>query len=849
MQIKNCQSGIRRHPPNKAVLLLLPQAQALTRPYAWVILAAMKMRLYFAILALCLLLLACSSLSSLPYFGSSADPAATASPTVVVVPPSPTPSPTPLPTPTPIPAVRVELGEASRIKGDWDQAQREYQTALESSPDLQVQSAAMLGIGRSLYQAGNYESSAETLLRLIQNYPQSTDLPYTYFGLGQAYSALGRHAEAAEAYSNYLALHPGLVDAYVLNLIGDELLAAGDIAGAIKQFRAALQSPSLTNGLLIEIKIAQAHAALADYETALGMYQDIYNRAQTDFTKSQMDTLMAQAFMALGQVEQAYAAYQDAVVKFPATNSAYLSLLELVNAGIPVDELDRGIVDYYAGQYGVAMAAFDRYFQAGGADQGTARYFNGLSFHALGGYSDAIGEWDKVIQNFPDHPLWDDAWEQKSDTLWREMEDVEGAILTLMDFVAAAPAHPRAAELLFSAAQIAERDNRFEQSAQIWERVATEYPNDERAQRALFLAGISRYRLGDFTGAVGAFQRYLENATTLEERAAAHFWQGKSQLAMGDNPAASMSWEAAASIDPTGYYSERASDILRQLPPFSPPQDFDLSSDPVTERQQAEAWMRSTFGLAQDTDLSSPGPLYADPGFQRGDELWELGLYDESRAEFEAVRQSVAADPANSYRLANYLIQIGFYRSAIFAAREVLNLAGMGDLETLNAPIYFNHVRFGAYFSDLILSAANQYNIHPLLLFSIVRQESAFEGFASSSAGARGLMQVMPSTGQEIAADLNWPANYSDSDLYRPVVNLSFGANYLAKWRDYFDGDLYASLAAYNGGPGNASAWKDLSQGDQDLFLEIIRFDETRDYIRRIYEIFNLYRRIYNRTP
>lgn len=825
------------------------KAQALTRLYAWVIVATMKIRQLSAVLALSLLILACSTLSDLPGLGRLADPAATPAPTVEPVPPTPTPSPTPPPTPTPIPAVRVEIGDTSRIKGDWEQARLEYQTALDTSPDPQVQSAATLGIGRSLYQAGNYEASAETLLRLIQNFPQSTELPYAYFGLGQAYAALGRHAEAAEAYTSYLSLRPGLVDGYVLDLIGDELLAAGDIAGAIKQYRAAMQAPSLTNSLLTEIKIAQAHAALADYETALGMYQDIYNRAQTDFTKSQMDYRMGQTFMTLGQAEQAYAAYQDAVDKFPATNTAYLSLLELVNAGIPVDELDRGIVDHYAGQYGVALAAFDRYFQAGGADQGTARYFNGLSLHSLGGYQEAIGEWDKVIQNFPDHPLWDDAWEQKSDTQSQDLQDVEGAIQTLLDFVAASPGHPRASEQLFSAARIAEQNDLMEQAAQIWERLAAEYPDDQRAQRALFLGGIARYRLGDFAGAVGAFQRYLENATTLEERAAAHFWQGKAQLAMGDNPAATMSWEAAASIDPTGYYSERASDLLRQLPPFTPPQDFDLSTDPVGERQQAEAWIRSKFGLAEDTDLSSPGPLYADPGFQRGAELWELGLFEESRGEFEVVRQAVATDPANSYRLANYLIQLGFYRSAIFAAREVLNLAGMSDLETLNAPIYFNHVRFGTYFADLILAAANQYNIHPLLLFSLVRQESAFEGFASSSAGARGLMQVIPSTGQEIASELDWPPDYSDSDLYRPMVNVNFGSHYLAKWRDYFDGDLYAALAAYNGGPGNSSAWKNLSQGDQDLFLEIIRFDETRDYVRRIYELFNLYRRIYDRTP
>jgi soluble lytic murein transglycosylase len=59
----------------------------------------------------------------------------------------------------------------------------------------------------------------------------------------------------------------------------------------------------------------------------------------------------------------------------------------------------------------------------------------------------------------------------------------------------------------------------------------------------------------------------------------------------------------------------------------------------------------------------------------------------------------------------------------------------------------------------------------------------------------------------------------------------------------------YAALAAYNGGPGNAIAWKELANGDPDLFLEVVRFEETRNYIRGISEIFSLYRRIYDRTP
>jgi soluble lytic murein transglycosylase len=81
------------------------------------------------------------------------------------------------------------------------------------------------------------------------------------------------------------------------------------------------------------------------------------------------------------------------------------------------------------------------------------------------------------------------------------------------------------------------------------------------------------------------------------------------------------------------------------------------------------------------------------------------------------------------------------------------------------------------------------------------------------------------------------------------MVSIPLGVNYLAKWRDYFAGDYYAALAAYNGGPGNAIEWKELSKDDPDVFLEVIRYDETRTYIRSIYEIYSIYRRIYDRTP
>jgi soluble lytic murein transglycosylase len=78
-------------------------------------------------------------------------------------------------------------------------------------------------------------------------------------------------------------------------------------------------------------------------------------------------------------------------------------------------------------------------------------------------------------------------------------------------------------------------------------------------------------------------------------------------------------------------------------------------------------------------------------------------------------------------------------------------------------------------------------------------------------------------------------------------VSLVFGANYLRRQRNLFEGDDFAMLAAYNGGPGNTLAWKELitPSNDPDLLLEVIRIDETRNYIRLINEIHSIYKSLY----
>jgi soluble lytic murein transglycosylase len=457
--------------------------------------------------------------------------------------------------------------------------------------------------------------------------------------------------------------------------------------------------------------------------------------------------------------------------------------------------------------------------------------------------------WDSVIQGDPASPVWDSAWEEKAYTQWAYLGDYSAGEKTLLDFVATAPDNPRAAEFLFDAGRVAERDGRLEEATKIWQRIAIEYPTSDYVYRALFHSAICHYRLGDYPTAQSVFQQAQGIAANPTERAGAYFWTGKSQAAQGDTTAAKATWQQAIAIDPTGYYSERSRDTLNNRAPFTSPKMIDLGTDRESEKRQAELWMRTTFNYPSETDFSTPGPIASDPRFIRGMEYWNMGLEDMAEAEFSDLRDSAINDPLTSYRLAVYLSDIGMYRQAILSARQVLDLAGLDDAGTLTAPVLFSHIRFGSYFADLIVPKAQENGFDPLFIWSTVRQESLFDPSIKSSAGAYGLMQIVPSTGEEIVSRLGWPPDYTQSDLLRPDVNLTLGVDYLATQRDNLGGDLYAALAAYNGGPGNAAIWQSLANGDPDLMVEVVRFDETRQYLMAIYELFTIYSRLYARVP
>lgn len=764
----------------------------------------------------------------------------------------PTEAPTqtlPPPTPTPQPAARVDQGDRALFLGQNDQAESEYQSAFKQSTDPQIQAAAQLGIARVLLQRGDSERAVASLEQVGTEFADTDAARESNFFLAQAARDNGEYAKAAAFLQSYLAGGKTPVDAYLQNELGDLFMSAGIAGSAAAAYESAQQDSEYANDESLKVQLGRAYAGMQDYSNALRLFLGVYDASSNEYTKAQVNLLAGQAYLSLGMPEQAYARFTDSVNNYPHSYDSYSALVALVEAGIPVNPLNRALVDYFAGQYGVAVDIFKAYIDATPDHDGTAHYYRALALRNTGQIQMELAEWDALIKDHPGDRFWLEGWTEKAYTQWAYQDDYAAGAQTLLSFVQLYPNDPNAADLLFEAGRIQERNGRLTDAAATWEQVFNDYPNSSNSYQALFLAGITQYRLQKYAQAEVLFQRTLVLGSSLSDQSAASLWIGKSQKAQGLADKALQTWRQAARLDPTGYYSERARELAEGTPVFRPPQYYDLAYDLSAERKNAEQWIRTTFNLAAETDLSGPGDLAQDIRMQRGLFFWKLGLLNEALAEFDNLRTSLQTDPVNTYRLTNQLLDLGFYHQAILTSRQVLNLANLDDASTLDAPVFFNHIRFGVYFKDLVLSAAQENNFHPLLLLSVIRQESMFEGYARSSAGARGLMQLIPATGAEVAARMNWPAGYTDSDLYLPAINLRLGARYLANQRDYFDGDLYAALAAYNAGPGNTAIWRELSGGDSDLFLEIIRFGETRTYIRQIAEFMNIYRLLYERAP
>lgn len=773
----------------------------------------------------------------------TATPDATVGPTAT---PTLTPTPTLPPTPTVVPEVALRLADRYLVNGYYENAVYTYQTILAQGDGVSAATgaAALFGLGRAALREGLFADAVSALTTFINQYAQDGRIAQAYFLRGDAYMGLSQWAEALADFQQYLAMRPGMIDSYVHERMGDAYLALKQTQPALDAYaKATGEGRSLVPELALREKVAQVYIQAGQPQDALAQYDAILAEARNAPYRALIEFNAAQLLLDSGSQENGLARLQAIFENYPGTAQAYQAMLLLTENGVELDDYAKGRVSYLYGDYQSAIDAFNTYTTTHILSEVPAELYLllGRAYREIGNTAAAITAFQTIIDQYPTDPAFGDALLEQGRTLFLS-NDIDGAIAQYLRIADTYGDIPQAAEALWRAGYLYGTNDKPAESRQIFERLADKYPDTEQASSGLFLAASAAYNLDDLTGAERLYAR-LAVTTTGDDQAAAYLWVGRLALQRGDEQTAQQAFQQAVAAAPDSYFAARAQDIQLGREPFAPPAQVQFEFDEAAQLAEAENWLRQKFAVDQEGSLwqLSP-PLQADPRLIRGNELWAVGANEEAEVEFGDVIEANKDNSLTSFQLAVFLRGIGAYQPSILAGANVIRAAQVGTLE---APPFIARLRYPVYYLDVVLDAAQRQDIDPLLLFSLIRHESLFDTYATAAAGEKGLTQVIPSTGEYIAQQLEWQ-NYQHSDLFRPYAGVEFGAYFLAENLRRFDNNVIAALSGYNAGPGRAASWLELSGGDPDLFMTTITIASTRTYVERIYGFYNIYRALYS---
>ncbi|MCI0594398.1 transglycosylase SLT domain-containing protein, partial [Chromohalobacter sp.] len=283
------------------------------------------------------------------------------------------------------------------------------------------------------------------------------------------------------------------------------------------------------------------------------------------------------------------------------------------------------------------------------------------------------------------------------------------------------------------------------------------------------------------------------DAMPQDTRQEAHwqYWLGRALQQRGDTQAAENAWRLAS--QERSFFAYAAADRLGR------PYDLDMNMPDLTPLQKELVAMR--------------------PVVKRSEALRRIGERGLARSEwFHAIKQASATEAA---ALNAYALDQGWFNLSIHGAI----IAEQWDALDWRFP--------PAAYRDAFTTWGRRNGVDPYLLMAISRRESAFNRQAVSPVGARGLMQLMPSTADHVSRQLDIDAP-SLGELFEPTTNIRLGSAYIRDMMERYRGNRIAAAAAYNAGPGRVDRWLRDSPDAFDLFVESIPFHETRAYVQAV---------------
>ena len=232
-----------------------------------------------------------------------------------------------------------------------------------------------------------------------------------------------------------------------------------------------------------------------------------------------------------------------------------------------------------------------------------------------------------------------------------------------------------------------------------------------------------------------------------------------------------------------------------------------------------------------------------------GETLFELGLYDEAMPEIfagrDSTQKSTFAASDDSFTLAVYSLRAGLPNRSVRFAEQVWKTVP-ADYVLDAAPRDLLELLYPAPFRQSLLKHASSRSVDPRFVLSIIRQESRYQADVKSVSAARGMMQFIAATANEIATQLNLKS-FSQDDLYSPDTAILFGSQYLANLFKQFPEQPQAVAGSYNGGADNLSRWIARSKSSEaDRYVPEIGFSQTKDYVYKVMSNYWNYQRLYD---
>jgi soluble lytic murein transglycosylase len=569
---------------------------------------------------------------------------------------------------------------------------------------------------------------------------------------------------------------------------------------------------------------------------------------------------LGRALTAEADLARAIHAYHDVWIKYPgdpADQDVEKALAELRAGSVEVPDLtsdelyERGRNLFRTNQYEKAIETFTKVLATDPdyPNRADVLFRNGIAQFNLGRRLEATATLEKMVQEHPrDHRVPEALyWIGKSYGKLGEREKGVKAFQKILDSYFESE---WADDALFLTGNIYREANDMKKALTFYGRLAADYPESKFADSAIWWKAWAYYTAGDYKRTEQTLQELITRYPRSFLVNQARYWQGRAAEKKGDTSRAATYYGKVIKRAPYTYYGYRASERLLniELPVLAAVNSADAEVNDVPEYPDAVAPQDQ-----QDTDgppvwtAEALKTLSTEPSFKKSLELMYLGMKKEAATELWSLQDGLPRKRRVLLGLSKTFFELGdYYRSLILVLR---NYERYLDGDARETPQDFWLLAYPQGYWDSILTYSRKYGQDPLFIAAIIREESQFYSEALSPAGARGVMQVMPSTGEWVAQIIRIPG-FDRAKLFDSDTAINLGTWYISHLMKRFKGDPLFVAAAYNAGPEAVASWLSRTGHgtERDEFVESIPYPETRGYVKKVFRNYAEYKRIYGKT-